>query len=425
MLQINRIIEDTEGVKEGLRKRMWTDKDLVIIDRIIAQNNLRKEVQQELEHLQSESNKVSKQIGNLYREGKRDEAEKLKSIVSESKEERKELEEKYRMVRSELKKMLLSVPNVPHASVVKGAGEEDNEVYQEYEGTMPHLPEGALPHWELAEKYNLFNLETGAKICGSGFPLFMGNGARLKRALVQYFLDQGREKGFLEVQPPLLVNPMSAEGTGQLPDKDGQMYYVNEDNFYLIPTAEVPLTNIYRDEIIDREELPIKLMGYAPCFRREAGSYGAHVKGLNRVHQFDKVEIVMLAEPADSYKILDYMCEHVGALLESLGLPYRILRLCGGDTGFTSALTYDFEVFSLAQEKWLEVSSVSNFETYQSNRLKMRYRDGNNTSLVHTLNGSALALPRIFAAIVEQYQTENGIKIPEVIQPYMNVDVIS
>ncbi len=424
MLEINRILKDTENVKEGLKKRMWTDEDLRIIDRVIEQEQEKKQVQQEMEAVQAESNKISKQIGALYREGKGDEAEALKAQVSGMKVAKKELEEKFKQAESDLTDLLLRIPNVPHSSVVKGAGEEENEVYKKHEGEMPHLPEGALPHWELAKKYKLFDLEIGAEIGGSGFPLFYGQGARLQRALVQYFLDKGRDIGFLEVQPPLLVKPEIARGTGQLPDKDKQMYYVQDDELYLIPTAEVPLTNMYRERIIEEEELPVKLMGYTPCFRREAGSYGAHVKGLNRVHQFDKVEIVMIAHPEKSYKILDYMCDHVSFLLDSLGLPYRVLRLCGGDTGFTSALTYDFEVYSLAQKRWLEVSSVSNFETYQSNRMNMRYRNQNGTALVHTLNGSALALPRIFAAIVEQYQTEDGIRVPEVLQKYTGWNLI-
>ncbi len=424
MLELHRIIEDTENVKNGLRKRMWTDADLEIIDKVIEQDNLRIKIQREMESFQAESNRISKEIGELYREGKRDEADRLKDSVSEIKEKRIELEDKHRTVQEELTNMLLTIPNVPHHSVIKGAGEDDNEVYKEFEGEMPVLPEGALPHWELGKKYNLFDLELGAMLSGSGFPVFLGKGAQLERALIQFFLDRGRGKGFLEVQAPLLVRPEIAQGTGQLPDKDGQMYHATGDDLYLIPTAEVPLTNLFRERTMDVGELPVKVMGYTPCFRREAGSYGAHVKGLNRVHQFDKVEIVMMTEPEKSYETLEYMCEHVGSLIEELGLPYRILRLCGGDTGFTSALTYDFEVYSIAQKKWLEVSSVSNFETYQSNRMNAKFQRGKERQLLHTLNGSALALPRIYAAILEMYQTEDGIRVPEVLQPYTGWDVI-
>jgi seryl-tRNA synthetase len=322
--------------------------------------------------------------------------------------------------------MLLEVPNVPHPSVPAGSSEEDNEVHKAWEAPFPELHEGALPHWELAEEYGLFDLKLGTKITGSGFPLYRGYGARLERALINFFLDEGHKAGYEEIMPPILVNEDTARATGQLPDKEGQMYYVEKDNLYLIPTAEVPITNIYREEILEEEELPIKLMGYTPCFRREAGSYGAHVRGLNRVHQFDKVEIVRIEHPDRSYEALQEMLEHVTGLLEKLELPFRILRLCGGDLGFTSALTFDFEVYSAAQKRWLEVSSVSNFETYQSNRMKLRFKnEKRKNQLVHTLNGSALALARIVAALLENNQEPDGIHIPKVLQAYTGFDKIT
>lgn len=420
MLELTRIREHKDEVIAGLKKRMWKTEDIAIVDKVIRMDDERKELQTELDAMLAESNKASKEIGALYGQGKREEAEVLKNQISQQKDERKALEEKHNIAVDKLSELLYELPNIPADIVIAGAGEEENEVAQDYEGKLPELDGDVLPHWELADKYNLMSLELGVKITGAGFPLFMGNGARMQRALINLFLDKGREAGFIEMQPPILVNEESARGTGQLPDKEGQMYYINEDNLYLIPTAEVPLTNVYRDVIFNNDELPIKITGYTPSFRREAGSYGAHVKGLNRVHQFDKVEIVQITKPEDSMNALEEMCNHVAELLDALELPYRILRLCAGDTGFASAITYDFEVYSVVQKRWLEVSSVSNFNTFQSNRMKIRYRDEQNkTQLAHTLNGSALALPRILAGLWELNQTEQGIKIPKVLQPYM------
>ncbi|MDX1665861.1 MAG: serine--tRNA ligase [Saprospiraceae bacterium] len=340
------------------------------------------------------------------------------------KEEIGELEEEMKAAQERLAFLLFQVPNIPHPLVPPGNSEEDNEVFRDWEGELPRLDDGALPHWELAEKYGLFDLELGVKLTGSGFPVYRGKGARLERALISFFLDEATKAGYEEVIPPLLVNEDTARATGQLPDKEGQMYQIEKDNLYLIPTAEVPLTNIFRDEILEPESFPVKITGYTPCFRREAGSYGAHVRGLNRVHQFDKVEIVQIQHPDRSYDTLEEMIGHVAGVLDKLQLPYRIMRLCGGDLGFTSALTYDFEVYSAAQERWLEVSSVSNFETYQSKRLKLRFRDGRNNRLVHTLNGSALALARVMAALLENNQSSEGIVIPDVLQDYTGFDLI-
>ncbi|MEM6772819.1 MAG: serine--tRNA ligase, partial [Bacteroidota bacterium] len=331
-------------------------------------------------------------------------------------------EEEIKTVKAKLEDLLLTLPNVPHELVPAGANEEDNEVYQAHEGELPVLGAGAKPHWELAETYGIFDLSLGVKTTGAGFPVFTGQGARLARGLVNFFLDRNTAAGYTEFQPPLLVNEDTARATGQLPDKEGQMYHCEKDDLYLIPTAEVPLTNLYRDVILEPKDFPIKLTGYTPCFRREAGSYGAHVRGLNRVHQFDKVEVVQLVHPSNSYTVLDEMVAHVGGLLNELGLPFRILRLCGGDLGFTSAMTFDFEVWSAAQQRWLEVSSVSNFETFQSNRLKLRYKEDGKTHLAHTLNGSALALPRIIAALLENNQTEDGITLPEVLHGYLGME---
>ncbi len=426
MLQVNFIRSNKERIAKGLQTRNYPEDDLKIIDQIIEKDDIRKETQGELDELKAISNKLSKEIGGLYKEGKREEADAKKEIVSQSKDKIKALEEKMNTAKAELEELLLSLPNVPHPSVPPGNSDEDNEVFKNWENPLPELPENALPHWELAKKYNIFDLELGTKITGSGFPLFRGQGAKLQRALINFFLDEAHKAGFEEIIPPLMVNEDTARGTGQLPDKEGQMYYINEDNFYLIPTAEVPITNIYRNVILDEKEFPIKLTGHTPCFRREAGSYGAHVRGLNRVHQFDKVEIVQIEHPDRSYDTLEEMLRHVEGLLAKLELPYRILRLCGGDLGFTSALTFDFEVYSAAQKRWLEVSSVSNFETYQSNRMKLRYRDSKGkTQLAHTLNGSALALARIVAALLENNQTDDGIKIPDALQSYTRFDKIA
>lgn len=424
MLQVSYIRENKDVVLEGLKKRFFPNPE--IIDEIIQLDDKRKSTQGQLDDLRAESNRVSKEIGQLFREGKREEAEVLKAKIGNSKEETKALEEIFNSIESRMEELLLNVPNIPHSSVPAGKSEEDNEVYRAWDKPMPQLHEGARPHWELATEYRLFDLELGTKITGAGFPLYRGQGAKLQRSLIQFFLDINTEAGYEEIIPPLLVNADTARATGQLPDKEGQMYHCEKDELYLIPTAEVPVTNIYRDVILSPDELPIKLTGYTPCFRREAGSYGAHVRGLNRVHQFDKVEIVRFELPENSYTALDEMVTHVSGILDKLELPYRILRLCGGDTGFTSALTYDFEVWSAAQERWLEVSSVSNFETFQSHRMKLRYRDENKkTQLPHTLNGSALALARVVAALLENNQTPDGIKIPAALQPYTRFDMIS
>ncbi len=425
MLELNVIRDHRERVIKGLKIRNFQDQDLQIVDRIIEADERRKRAQTERDQLLAEQKKISREIGDLYRQGKGAEAEALKEQVGGLKGSAQLMDEEMKQAEQELEVLLLQLPNTPHPSVPPGSADSDNEIYKAWEGAMPDLPENALPHWELAEKYRLFDLQLGTKITGSGFPLYRGQGARLERALINFFLDEAIAAGYEEIIPPLLVNEDTARATGQLPDKEGQMYYVERDNLYLIPTAEVPITNIFRDVILDEADFPIKLCGYTPCFRREAGSYGAHVRGLNRVHQFDKVEIVRFEHPDHSYAALEAMLEHVAGLLVKLKLPYRILRLCGGDLGFTSALTYDFEVFSAAQERWLEVSSVSNFETYQSNRMKLRFRDGKQTRLAHTLNGSALALARIVAALLENNQFEDGIVIPEILRPYTGFDRIS
>lgn len=395
-----------------------------IVEEVIALDDQRKQLQTTLDELRAESNRISGEIGDLYQNGKGEEAGPLKQQVSKTKERIKALEEEEKSVKGLLEEKLFNIPNILHEKVKAGKDEDDNEVYRAYEGDLPELPSTALPHWELAKNYGILDMELGAKLAGSGFPVFLDKGARLQRALVAFFLERARIAGYREVSPPLLVNEATARGTGQLPDKEGQMYYIEKDDLYLIPTAEVPLTNIYRDKILDAEDFPLKLAGYTPSFRREAGSYGADVKGLNRVHQFDKVEIVQIQHPDKSYDTLHEMMEHVAGLLEDLGLPYRIMRLCGGDTGFAAAMTYDFEVYSAAQRKWLEVSSVSNFETFQSNRMKLRYRTDKGTELAHTLNGSALALARILASLIENGQTEKGITIPEVLVPYTGFELI-
>ncbi|SHE37655.1 seryl-tRNA synthetase [Arenibacter palladensis] len=423
MLQLQAIREDKEQIVEALKKR--NIEALPIIESVLQLDEKRRSLQARLDNTLAESNSISKEIGQLYKSGKAAEANFLKERTGSLKEESKELNEALTATATELQNLLYQIPNVPHTSVPAGSTEEDNEeVFRE--GDIPTLKEGALPHWELARKYDIIDFELGVKIAGAGFPVYKGKGARLQRALISYFLDRNAAAGYNEIQVPHLVNEASGYGTGQLPDKEGQMYHIGEDDLYLIPTAEVPVTNIFRDVIISESDFPITHTAYTPCFRREAGSYGAHVRGLNRLHQFDKVEIVRVEHPTKSYEALDGMVEHVKNILRELKLPYRILRLCGGDLGFTSALTYDFEVFSTAQDRWLEISSVSNFETFQANRLKLRYKDENGKSqLAHTLNGSSLALPRVLAGILENYQTEDGIQIPEVLIPYTGFDKIS
>ena len=424
MLELSFIRNNKERVLTGLQKRNFSQEELAIVDQVIELDDQRKKIQTKLDQLLAERNKLSKDIGRLFKEGKQAEANAMKEKVSALKEEGAQLEESFKHTKAQLQEQLYKLPNVPHESVPKGSTDEDNEVAQAWPHDLPELGDDALPHWELAKKYQLFDLELGTKITGSGFPLYRGKGAKLQRALINFFLDEAHKAGYEEIIPPLLVNEDTARGTGQIPDKEGQMYYVEKDDLYLIPTAEVPVTNIYRDVIMSEKDFPVKLTGYTPCFRREAGSYGAHVRGLNRVHQFDKVEIVQIQHPEKSYETLDEMVKHVEGLLQKLELPYRILRLCGGDLGFTSALTFDFEVYSAAQKRWLEVSSVSNFETFQSNRLKLRYKEGKSTRLAHTLNGSALALARIVAALLENNQTADGIVIPNVLRDYTRFDMI-
>ncbi|UOE40903.1 serine--tRNA ligase [Chryseobacterium suipulveris] len=421
MLQVNFLRENKERVIEGLNKRNF--KQLSLVDDAIAADDDRKKYQFELDKNLTEMNKISKEIGILMKDGKKDEAESAKAKTAEFKENSQVLQQKLRDAEVKLQEILYLIPNIPYEKVVAGTSADDNEiVYQSHD--VKGLGEGAIPHWELAKKYNLIDFELGVKIAGAGFPVYLGKGARLQRALVQYFLDKNVDAGYLEVNPPHVVNEASGYGTGQLPDKEGQMYFINEDNLYLIPTAEVPVTNIYRDVLLEEKDLPIKNTAFSQCYRREAGSYGAHVRGLNRLHQFEKVEIVRIEKPENSYAALEEMVEHVKGILTDLELPFRILRLCGGDMGFTSAMTYDFEVWSAAQEKWLEVSSVSNFETFQANRLKCRFRADGKTQLVHTLNGSAMALPRIMAALLENNQTEDGIKIPAKIAEYARFEKI-
>lgn len=422
MLQLQKIREQKEAFIAALQKRNIDAEPL--FEKVLQLDEKRRATQTELDNTLAESNKLSKEIGMLFKSGKASEANELKAKTADLKEASKKLGEDLNNYAAELQEVLYQIPNIPNELVPAGNSEDDNEeVFNE--GVVPTLFEGALPHWELAKKYDLIDFELGVKITGAGFPVYKGKGARLQRALISYFLDKNTEADYTEMQVPLLVNEASGFGTGQLPDKEGQMYHVTGDNLYLIPTAEVPVTNIFRDELLKKDDFPIKLTGYTPCFRREAGSYGAHVRGLNRLHQFDKVEIVRVEHPNDSYAALDGMVEHVKTLLRELKLPYRILRLCGGDLGFTSALTYDFEVFSTAQDRWLEISSVSNFETFQANRLKLRFKDENGKKqLAHTLNGSSLALPRVLAGILENYQTETGINVPEVLVPYCGFEVI-
>jgi seryl-tRNA synthetase len=425
MLQIQVIREEKERVVRGLEKKHVASAAQKI-EEALRIDSERREVQLRLNTLQEELNKKSASIGVLMKEGRKDEAGNLREEVGSLKQEVKTGEEKYRLLEDALHEALVVLPNVPHVSVPEGKTPEDNEVVHRW-GQIPELPESALPHWDLAGQYDIIDFESGNKVTGAGFPFYKGKGARLQRALIQFFLDQAGEAGYWEMQPPILINRDSGYGTGQLPDKDGQMYHAGEDGLYLIPTAEVPITNYFRDSILHEKELPRKCAGYTPCFRREAGSWGAHVRGLNRLHQFDKVEIVQIAHPDASYAILEEMRVYVQGLLEKLELPYRVLRLCGGDMSQASALTYDMEVYSAAQKRWLEVSSVSNFETYQSNRLLLRGRsdDSRKTFLLHTLNGSALALPRVVAALLENNQSPSGIRIPEVLQPYTGFSHIS
>ncbi len=426
MLQVSFIRQNKERILKGLVTRNYKEDTSKLIDSVIEWDDARKGTQTTLDELLAKNKLVSKEIGGLFKQGKQDQANSLKQQVDANKIKIKALEEDMREIKDKLDNGLLQIPNVPHDSVPAGNTDEDNEVYKEWTGALPNLGEKALPHWELAKKYNLIDFELGVKITGSGFPLFRGKGARLQRGLINFFLEEASKAGYEEIVPPLLVNEASARATGQLPDKEGQMYYVEKDDLYLIPTGEVPVTNVYRNVIVKETDFPIKLTGYTPCFRREAGSYGKDTKGLNRVHQFDKVEIVQIVHPEKSYEVLETMLDHVANLLTKLELPYRILRLCGGDLGFTSALTFDFETYSAGQGRWLEVSSVSNFENFQSNRLKVRYKDADNkTQLAHTLNGSALALARIIATLLENHQTPDGIRIPKALQPYVGFDMIS
>lgn len=422
MLQVNFLKEQKERVLEGLKKRNF--KDLELVDNAISLDEMRKKIQFELDSQLAEINKISKEIGILMKEGKKEEAEVAKSKTAQYKESSKELQLQLTEIEEELLDILYLLPNIPNEIVKAGVSAEDNEIVFQT-NDVKGMGEGFVSHWELASRYNLINFELGVKIAGAGFPVYLGKGAKLQRSLVQFFLDRNTEAGYMEINPPHVVNEASGYGTGQLPDKEGQMYFISEDNLYLIPTAEVPVTNIYRDTILDEKELPIKNTAFSQCYRREAGSYGAHVRGLNRLHQFEKVEIVRIEKPENSYQALEEMVEHVKGILIDLELPFRILRLCGGDMGFTSALTYDFEVWSAAQEKWLEVSSVSNFETFQANRLKCRYKSDGKTRLVHTLNGSAMALPRIMASLLENNQTSEGIRIPKKLVEYTKFDLIS
>jgi len=424
MLTINLIREKKDFIIERLNVKNFKAEE--IIERILALDSSRREIQSKTDNMQAEMNQISREIGILMKNGKKEEAEAAKVKTYSLKEEIKLLSDKIVPIDIDLKNEIVRLPNLPHESVAGGHGADDNIKVREG-GVIPQLSVTALPHWDLIKKYNIIDFDLGIKLTGAGFPVYLGKGAKLERALINFFLDEGSKAGYREVMPPIVVNEDSGFGTGQLPDKEGQMYHANLDNFYLIPTAEVPVTNIYRDVILNADVLPVKNIAYTPCFRREAGSWGAHVRGLNRLHQFDKVEIVQIAHPDHSYESLEEMVKHVENLVLKLELPYRILRLCGGDMSFTSALTYDFEVWSAAQKRWLEVSSVSNFESFQANRLKCRFKEKNDkqTKLAHTLNGSALALPRIVAAILENNQTESGIKIPEVLIPYTGFDIIN
>ena len=424
MLQVPFIRDNQKLVLEGLAKRNFANAK-EIIESVIEADETRRKIQVLLDNTLAESNALSKEIGILFKTGQVQKATLVKEKTGKLKEQSKDLTDQLNTASKDLQELLYQIPNIPHASVPSGQSEEDNEeVFRE--GAIPKLHSEALPHWELVKKYDIIDFELGTKITGAGFPVYKGKGARLQRALISYFLDKNTAAGYTEYQVPHLINEASGIGTGQLPDKEGQMYYVGVDDLYLIPTGEVPITNMYRGNLVNESDLPIMATGYTPCFRREAGSYGSHVRGLNRLHQFDKVEIVRVEHPDNSYKALDGMVAHIKGILNELKLPYRILRLCGGDTGFTAALTFDFEVFSTAQDRWLEISSASNFETFQANRLKLRFKnsDGKN-QLAHTLNGSSLALPRVLAGILENCQTEEGIQIPEVLVPYTGFSIIN
>ena len=423
MLPLIYIRENQKAIKQGLAKRNFAQPELIV--KIIELDQLRRNLQAELDEVLAKSNKLAKEIGALFKTGKAEEANFLKKETKALKQLSKNLQEELQEAEKVLMEVRTQIPNIPHESVTSGNSEEDNEeIFQS--GTIPELGESALPHWELATKYDIINFELGNKITGAGFPVYKGKGARLQRALIQYFLDKNTGAGYTEYQVPHLVNEASGFGTGQLPDKEGQMYHVQNDGLYLIPTAEVPLTNMFRDQLLNVGDLPICLTGYTPCFRREAGSYGAHVRGLNRLHQFDKVEIVRLEEPKNSMAALDKMVEHVKEILKELELPYRVLRLCGGDLGFTASLTYDFEIYSAAQKRWLEISSISTFNGFQAERLQLRYKDKEGKKQpVHTLNGSALALPRVVAGLLENFQTKDGIRIPKVLVPYTGFDLIN
>lgn len=424
MLQVSLIREEKEKIIQGLKKRRIQNVE-GSIEAILSLDLRRRQTQQQQDTLLAESNNLAREIGNLMKGGKKSEAESLKEKTSQIKKQIAELGPELTRIEDELQKMLYTIPNVPSEKVPPGSGPDENLTVHEW-GKVPSLPEGAQPHWDLIRKYDIIDFDLGVKIAGAGFPVYKGKGAKLQRALVNFFLDEAEQMGYREMQPPIVVNEASGYGTGQLPDKEGQMYHITEDSLYLIPTAEVPITNLYRDVVLTEDQLPVKNVGYTPCFRREAGSWGAHVRGLNRLHQFDKVEIVHISKPEVSYQVLEDMCSYVQSLLEKLELPYRKLLLCGGDMGFTSAMTYDLEVFAGAQQRWLEVSSVSNFETYQANRLKLRYKNKEGkTQLLHTLNGSALALPRIVAAILENNQTKDGIRIPKILTRFTGFDQIS
>jgi len=422
MLQLNFLREKKQNVIESLKVKNFDAS--TIIDEVITLDDNRKSTQQQSDELLARANSIAKEIGILFKSGKGAQANTLKEESAQIKEKTKVLQTSLSEIENNIWKLLVQIPNIPHPSVPNGKSDADNVIIKEV-GKIPQLSENKKPHWDLCSQYQLIDFELGNKITGAGFPVYTNKGAKLQRALISYFLDKNTDAGYIEYQPPYLVNEASGFGTGQLPDKEGQMYRVTEDDLYLIPTAEVPVTNFFRDVIVKEKEFPIKCTAYTPCFRREAGSYGKDVRGLNRLHQFDKVEIVQIQNPKDSYNTLDVMVNHVAEILDELELPYRILRLCGGDLSFTAALTFDFEVYSAGQDRWLEVSSVSNFESYQSNRLKLRYKDEDGkTQLCHTLNGSALALPRIFASLIENNQTEKGIKIPKVLQPYCRFDII-
>lgn len=423
MLQVHILREDQQHIIHGLEKR-GIRNGTVLIAAVLEQDDIRKDAQRKLDDFKAKSNAVSRSIGELMKSGKSEEANVLREEVAKSRDQIKALEEQMARASEAMTKALYAIPNVPNEKVPAGGSSKENIIVHEH-GAVPTLPADALPHWELIKKFDIIDFELGTKITGAGFPVYKGKGAKIQRALINFFLDQASTAGYREIQPPILINEASGYGTGQLPDKEGQMYHVTADQLFLIPTAEVPVTNLYRDQILTDKDLPIKNAGYTPCFRREAGSWGAHVRGLNRLHQFDKVEIVQIRKPSESYQTLEEMCAYVQSLLEKLELPYRKVLLCGGDMGFNSAMTYDMEVFSAAQQMWLEVSSVSNFETYQANRLKLRFKNGEGkTELLHTLNGSALALPRILASILENNQQADHIRIPSVLVPYTGFDRI-